>query len=126
MTPGQAAYEELRRQINDSTPIHPWDRLTDKGKAGWERIAEAAIEVYEDPEGLGPIARDMDPEELARFRAQACPTCGGCCLLHDPNHHFGAPFTCREHPKNPSDEELARFRMSQLPDFNGTLKGVRE
>jgi hypothetical protein len=83
-TPGQAAYEELRRQINDSTPIHPWDRLTDKGKAGWERIAEAAIEHYEDPEGLGPIARDMEPEELARFR------------------------------------------MSQLPDFNGTLKGVRE
>lgn len=66
-TAGQAAFEKWAQLI----PIAPglaWDTLPDAGKAGWEEIAEAAIEHYEDPEGLGPIARDMEPEELERFR----------------------------------------------------------
>ena len=48
-----------------------WETLPPGGKAGWEEIAEAAIDCYHDPDHLGPIARDMEPEELARFRNRA-------------------------------------------------------
>lgn len=67
---GQAAFEKWAELI----PIAPglqWGTLPTAGKEGWEAIAEAAIEHYEDPEGKGPIARDMEPEELERFRNAA-------------------------------------------------------
>jgi len=64
---GQIAFEKWAELI----PVAPglaWETLPPTGQEGWEAIAEAVVEHYEDPEGLGPIARDMEPEELARFR----------------------------------------------------------
>ncbi|HTS10095.1 MAG TPA: hypothetical protein VMP68_31320 [Candidatus Eisenbacteria bacterium] len=46
----------------------PWDELPKAQQERWLAIAEAIIEVYEDPEQLGPITRDMDPEEFELFK----------------------------------------------------------
>lgn len=65
-SPGQVGYENWRTLILGKEPH--WDRLNEPDKARWEQIAEAIVTHYENPQGLGPIARDMTDEELAEFK----------------------------------------------------------
>lgn len=78
-TAGQAAYNKYVELRSASTT---WEMLRPEFKQLWEAIAEAAInqhvdtrdaieQAYEDPEGLGPIARDMEAAELAKLRESA-------------------------------------------------------
>lgn len=69
MTPARAAFECWYASLAGVQEVTPdaWKGLGEH-QALWERVAEACITAYEDPENLGPIARDMEPEELARFR----------------------------------------------------------
>ncbi len=79
ISPGQATYEEAATYIFDGTARGrvAWEELTDNARTTWERIADAAINAHfesaESPRPLLPIARDMDPAELERFRAQLPP-----------------------------------------------------
>jgi hypothetical protein len=47
-----------------------WRSLGVEFKHMWNLVAESVITVYEDPENLGPIARDMDNEELDKLRCE--------------------------------------------------------
>lgn len=76
MTPGQAAFECWYAQMAGIREISPdaWKSLGAHQEM-WDAVANAAIDAHieaaeADPQGLGPIARDMDPDELAAFRAR--------------------------------------------------------
>lgn len=66
-SPGQAAFDKFMDVTHPDLRIE-WEQLLPEYKKQWEAIAEAAIEVYEDPKEVGPIARDMTDEELAEFK----------------------------------------------------------
>lgn len=66
--PARAAFEAWYG-FHAGTPVSDdaWSSLGEHQEV-WRKAAEAAITAYEDPENLGPLARDMEPEELKRFR----------------------------------------------------------
>ena len=87
LTPGQAAYVKWREtvfaQVTGNTELMDqvrhqlvvriapeWVDCIPTVTAAWEEIAEAAITAYEDPRNLGPIARDMDDEDLNAWSAR--------------------------------------------------------
>ena len=99
LTPGHAAYVKWREtvfaQVTGNTELMDqvrhqlvvriapeWVDCIPTVTAAWEEIAEAAITAYEDPMNLGPIARDMEPDELARLNAKARDCAGDCGCIH--------------------------------------------
>ncbi len=44
MTPGRAAYEKFTSLLPYPNPWLTWEKMPEAGKAGWEEVAQAAIE----------------------------------------------------------------------------------
>jgi len=52
VTPGQAAHQQFCyecERLGTHFSLKLWDQLSDAARAGWERIAQAALNAYAEP-----------------------------------------------------------------------------